>query len=153
FFVKRQPGDGSTPQTQELLNITLSQKYFFDPTFGGALRPGQRNQFFPVNTLSGFAFAGVERDVSPLNLQARLYPTSTLFADLRLNYDTRFHSLRDLIVGTGVSKGIFSLSQTWYYTRRIEDDKLRKDQLLFDPTTFPGNQFDITAFVGNRTRG
>lgn len=153
FFVKRQPGDGSTPQTQELLNITVSQKYFFDPTFGGALRPGQRNQFFPVNTLSGFAFAGAERDVSPLNLKARLYPTSTLFADLRLNYDTRFHSLRDLIVGTGVSKGIFSLSQTWYYTRRIEDDKLREDQLQFDPTTFPGNQFDITAFVGNRARG
>jgi LPS-assembly protein len=153
FFVKRQTGDGSAPQTHELLNLTLSQKYFFDPTFGGALRPGQRNQFFPVNTLSGFAFAGVERDASPLNLKARLYPTSTLSADLRLNYDTRFHSLRDLIVGMWFGKGIFSFGQTWYYTRRIEDDKLRGDQLLFDPTTFPGNQFDFTASVGNRAHG
>ncbi|HEV2667966.1 MAG TPA: hypothetical protein VG324_23815, partial [Blastocatellia bacterium] len=153
FFVKRQAGDGSTPQTHELLNITLSQKYFFDPTFGGALREGRRNQFFPVNTLSGFAFAGVERDASPLNLRARFYPTSSLFGDLRLNYDTRFHSLRDLIVGGGVSKGIFSVSQAWYYTRRIEDDKLREDQLLFDPTTFPGNQFDFSASVGSRARG
>jgi LPS-assembly protein len=153
FFVKRKTGDGSTPQTHELLNITLSQKYFFDPTFGGALRPGQRNQFFPVNTLSGFAFAGVERDVSPLNIKARLYPTSTLSADLRLNYDTRFNSLRDLIVGMGVSKGIFSFGQSWYYTRRIEDDRLRENQLSFDPTTFPGNQFDFSASVGNRARG
>jgi LPS-assembly protein len=153
IFVKRQAGDDSAPQTHELLNITISQKYFFDPTFGGALRLGQRNQFFPVNTLSGFAFVGAERDVSPLNLKARLYPTSTLYADLRLNYDTRFHSLRDLIVGMGVSKGILSLSQTWYYTRRIEDDKLRDDQLLFDPATFPGNQFDFSAYIGSRTRG
>lgn len=153
FFVKRQGGDGSTPQTHELLNLTVSQKYFFDPTFGGALRPGRRNQFFPVNTLTGFAFAGAERDVSPLNLKARLYPTSNLFADLRLNYDTRFNSLRDLIVGLGATKGIFSFSQTWFYTRRIEDDKLRADQLLFDPTTFPGNQFDFNASVGNRTHG
>lgn len=161
FFVKRQSSDGSAPQTHELLNLTVSQKYFFDPTFGGALREGQRNQFFPINTLSGFSFAGVERDVSPLNLKARLYPTSTLFTDFRLNYDTRFHSLRDLIVGMGFSKGIFSLTQTWYYTRRIEDDKLpeeqittfRDDQRPFDPTTFPGNQFDFSASVGNRVRG
>jgi LPS-assembly protein len=153
FFVKRQGSEDSTPQTHELLNFTISQKYFFDPTFGGALRPGRRNQFFPVNTLSGFAFAGAERDVSPLNLKARLYPTSNLYADLRLNYDTRFHNLRDLIVGMGATKGIFSFYQTWYYTRRIEDDKLRRDQILFDPTTFPGNQFDFSAYIGNRTRG
>lgn len=153
FFVKRRVGDGSTPQTHELLNITMSQKYFFDPTFGGALREGQRNQFFPVNTLSGFAFAGIKRDASPLNLKARLYPTSNLFADVRLNYDTRFNSLRDLIVGMGVSKGIFSINQSWYYTRRVESDKLREDQLLYDPTTFPGNQFDLSAFVGSPARG
>ncbi|MGH9752722.1 MAG: LPS-assembly protein LptD [Blastocatellia bacterium] len=153
FFVKRQTPDSSTPQTHELLNITLSQKHFFDPTFGGALREGQRNQFFPVNTLSGFAFAGIRRDTSPLNLKARFYPTSSLFADVRLNYDTRFHSLRDLIVGMGVSKGIFSISQSWYYTRRVEGDKLREEQLSYDPTTFPGNQFDLSAFVGSPARG
>src|SRR5262249_8724043 len=78
FFVKRKGTDGSPPQTHELLDITLTQKYFFDPTFGGALRDGQRNQFFPLNTLSGFAFAGFERDVSPLNLKARLRPTQSL---------------------------------------------------------------------------
>ena len=145
FFVKRQTGEDSTPQTHELLNLTLSQKYFFDPTFGGALRPGQRNQFFPINTLSGFAFAGVERDASPLNLKARLYPTSILYADLRVNYDTRFHSLRDLIVGMGVTKGILSFSHTWYYTRRIEDDKLRDDQLLFRSYDFSRQSVSTSA--------
>ncbi|HKQ78650.1 MAG TPA: LPS assembly protein LptD [Blastocatellia bacterium] len=152
FFVKRKGLTGATQQTHELLDITVSQKYFFDPTFGGALRDGQRNQFFPVNTMSGFAFAGLKRDVSPLNMKARLRPTQSLFADVRLNYDTRFHGLRDFIVGAGVSKGVFSISQSWYYTRRIEVDKFR-DDILADPTTFPGNQFDLAAFVGNPTRG
>jgi LPS-assembly protein len=153
FFVKRKTGEDSTPQTHELLNLTVSQKYFFDPTFGGALSAGQRNQFFPVNTLSGFSFMGAARDVSPLNLKARFYPVQPLFADLRLNYDTHFNSLRDIIVGMGLSKGILSLSQTWYYTRRLEDDKLRDEQIQFDPTTFPGNQFDFSASLGNRARG
>jgi LPS-assembly protein len=153
FFVKRKTDDGSTPQTHELLNLTVSQKYFFDPTFGGALKAGQRNQFFPVNTLSGFSFLSADRDVSPLNLKARFYPVQNLFADLRLNYDTRFNNLRDIIVGMGASKGILAFSQSWYYTRRIEDDKLRDQQISFDPTTFPGNQFDFSALIGNRTRG
>ncbi len=148
FLIKRSNGDGTAPQPHEWLNLTLTQKYFFDPTFGGALREGERNQFFPINTLAGFAFGGIKRDLSPLNIKARLRPTSAIFADVRMNYDTKFHDIRDFIVGAGVTKGIFSLSQSWYYTRRIAVDETR-----FDPSTLPGNQMDISAFLGNPTRG
>jgi LPS-assembly protein len=153
FFVKRQSADGSAPQTHELLDLTIAQKYFFDPRFGGALREGVRNQFFPINTLSGFAFGGVPRDVSPLNVRARLRPTPLTFADFRFNYDTRYHALRDFIVGAGLTRGIFTFNQSWFYTRRIEVDKFRSDQMRFDPSTFPGNQLDFAAFVGNPARG
>ncbi|HMV84978.1 MAG TPA: LPS assembly protein LptD [Blastocatellia bacterium] len=148
FLIKRANTEGGTPQPHELLNVTLMQKYFFDPTFGGALQEGVRNQFFPINTLSGFAFGGVKRDVSPLNLRARLRPTPLVFADVRVNYDTQFHGLRDMIFGGGLTKGIFSVSQSWYYTRRIAVDQFR-----FDPSTLPGNQMDFSAFVGNPARG
>lgn len=148
FLIKRSNGDGTAPQPHEVLNLTLTQKYFFDPTFGGALREGERNQFFPINTLAGFAFGGIKRDMSPLNIKARLRPTPTIFADVRMNYDTKFHDIRDFIVGAGITKGIFSLSQSWYYTRRIAVDETR-----FDPSTLPGNQMDISAFLGNPTRG
>ncbi|MDX2044666.1 MAG: putative LPS assembly protein LptD [Acidobacteriota bacterium] len=148
FLIKRSPGEGQAPQPHELLNLTLTQKYFFDPIFGGALREGQRNQFFPINTLSGFAFGAVRRDVSPLNIKARLRPNPTIFADVRLNYDTKFNDLRDFIFGAGVSKGIFSVSQSWFYTRRIDLDQFR-----FDPSTLPGNQMDLSAFVGNPAKG
>jgi len=148
FLVKRTNGEGTAPQTHEWLNLTLTQKYFFDPTFGGALREGQRNQFFPINTLAGFAFGSFARDLSPLNIKARLRPTQSVFADLRLNYDTKYHDFRDFIVGAGITKGIFSVSQSWYYTRRIAVDEFR-----FDPSTLPGNQMDISAFLGNVSKG
>lgn len=148
FLVKRTNGEGQAPQTHELLNLTLTQKYFFDPTFGGALREGQRNQFFPINTLAGFAFGSFQRDISPLNIKARLRPTQNIFADVRLNYDTKYHDFRDFIVGAGISKGIFSISQSWYYTRRIAVDQFR-----FDPSTLPGNQMDLSAFLGNPSKG
>ncbi|MBS1788882.1 MAG: LPS-assembly protein LptD [Acidobacteria bacterium] len=148
ILVKRSPGEGQAPQTHEFLNVTLTQKYFFDPTFGGALHDGERNQFFPINTLGGFSFGAIQRDVSPLNVKARVRPTQTIFADVRLNYDTKFHDLRDFIVGAGLTKGIFSISQSWFYTRRIA-----VDQFKFDPSTLPGNQMDISAFLGNPSKG
>ncbi len=148
FLVRRTGPDGAAPQPHELLNVTLTQKYFFDPDFGGALREGVRNQFLPINTLSGFAFGGVRRNLSPLNVRARLRPTPSLYADVRLNYDTRFHDIRDFIVGAGITRGIFSFGQSWYYTRRIAVDQFR-----YDPSTLPGNQMDVAAFVGNPARG
>ena len=148
FFVRRPGPDGSTMQAHEVLDITLTQKYFFDPTFGGALEEGVRNQFFPINTLSGFAFGGVRRTVSPLNVRARYRPNPLIFADVRLNYDTKFHQLRNVVVGGGISRGIFSVSQSWYYTRRIAVDEFRSD-----PSTLPGNQMDVSAFAGNPVRG
>ena len=148
FLVRRQSGDGATPQPHELLNLTLSQSYFFDPTFGGALREGRRNQFFPINNLSGFAFGGTGRNLSPLNLRARLRPTGSLFADLRANYDSTFNALRDVIIGGGLTRGPVSISQTWYFTRQV-----RLDQFRFDPTTLPGNQADISAFFGSPSKG
>jgi hypothetical protein len=86
-------------------------------------------------------------------VRARLRPTPLTFADFRFNYDTRYHALRDFIVGAGLTRGIFTFNQSWFYTRRIEVDKFRSDQMRFDPSTFPGNQLDFAAFVGNPARG
>jgi LPS-assembly protein len=148
FFVPRAMADGATPQAHELLEVTLTQKYFFDPDFGGALREGIRNQFFPLNALSGFSFLSERRHASPLNLRARYRPNPLVFADFRVNYDTRYNSLRDLIFGGGYIHGILSVSSSWYYTRLINIDESR-----FDPTTLPGNQMDLSVFAGNPARG
>jgi LPS-assembly protein len=162
FFVKRLSADGKSSQAHEWLDLTIAQKYFFDPTFGGAFKGCTqaeflsanctRNQFLPLMTLTGFNYAGLKRNSSPLNVRARMRPTDTLFADVKLNYDTEFHHLRDVVFGGGMAKGIFQVSNSWYYTRRIAVDKFR-EELPFDPSSLPGNQFDFSAFVGNPGRG
>jgi LPS-assembly protein len=152
FLVKRPGPDGQSAQAHELLAVTVAQKYFFDPTFGSALRPGRRNQFYPLNTITGFAYGGVRRNTSPLSIDARLRPSPTLFTDVRVNYDTQLSALRQLVVAGGLIRRLFSLSQSWYYTRRVGLDATGATP-TFDPTTFPGNQLDTSAFVGNPQRG
>src|SRR4029077_4828614 len=81
-------------QPYEALTITVRGKYFFDPFFGGALIPGRRNQFYPIDTLSGFSFGGVPRRFSPVNIDMRYRPRKTLLADFRTDVDTSGGGLR-----------------------------------------------------------
>ena len=74
--------------------------------------------------------------------------TPLVFADVRLNYDTRFHDLREMVVSGGLTRGLFTFSESWYLTRRIAVDPPR-----FDPSSLPGNQLDFSAFIGNPRNG
>src|SRR5580700_893617 len=47
------PGCQPGPPVRELVTWELAQKYFLDPTFGGALIPGQRNVFTTTADLTG----------------------------------------------------------------------------------------------------
>ena len=161
---------GKSPLTQqpyEFLSITVRQKYFFDPTFGGALISGRRNQFYPINTFSGFTYGGVARRFSPLNVEARLRtPTragSELFADVRTDIDTLGEGggLRDLAVSFGIRRRMGVLRaieafQTFYYTRAITlAPSLRQfsDSRGNEPGTLQGSQWSPSLFIGDRNRG
>src|SRR5208283_3483071 len=51
-------------QAREIVTWELAQKYFLDPTFGGALISGQRNVFTTTSDLTGVAFLTQPRHVS-----------------------------------------------------------------------------------------
>jgi LPS-assembly protein len=156
-----------TRQPYEFLSVTVRQKYFFDPNFGGALIPGRRNQFYPINTFSGFTYGGVPRRFSPLNVEARLRtPTradSELFADVRTDIDTLGvgGGLRDLAVSFGIRRRTAVLRaieafQTFYYTRAITlAPSLRQfsDRRGNEPGTLQGSQWSPSIFIGDRNRG
>ena len=80
----RKSGDG---QADELVSWRVAQKYYFDPTFGGALVPGQRNVFQALNSLTPFAFADTPRRFSPIVSDLRVTPGGRWDAQLRLDYD------------------------------------------------------------------
>lgn len=151
FFIKRQSPDGKSTQAYEWLALTVAQKHFFDPTFGGALTEGQRNQFISTTTLSGFAFLGYQRDYSPVNVTARVRPSNTTFADVRMDMDTNTNELRNVAVSAGTIRRLFSVSQSWYYTQRVLAPS--GQPVKYDPTTLPGNQMDTSVFAGNSQNG
>ena len=110
----------TSTQPYEALTVTVRGKYFFDRYFGGALIPGRRNQFYPINTLSGFSYGGVPRAFSPINLEARYRPRADVFVDLRTDLDTRGGGLRALSATFGVNRPLVQAFQTFYYTRAID---------------------------------
>ena len=69
-------------QSEELITWKLAQKYFFDPTFGGALVPGERNVFRTLDLLTPFAFADTPRNLSPIVSELTIEPGK--------RYDTQF---------------------------------------------------------------
>jgi len=73
FF--RKTGDG---QAEEFLAWRVAAKYYFDPTFGGALVPGQRNVFAALDSITPFAFADKPRHWSPI------------VSDVKMNYSARY---------------------------------------------------------------
>lgn len=73
--------------TSELVTWQLEQKYYFDPTFGGALVPGQRNVFEATDSLTPFAFADEPRHFSPIVSDLRITPGKRYDTEFIVNYD------------------------------------------------------------------
>jgi len=159
--VKETPGRERpllSSQPYEALTITVRGKYFFDPFFGGALIPGQRNQFYPINTLSGFVYGGVPRRFSPINVDARYRPRRNLFVDVRSDLDTRGGGMRSLSTTFGLTRSLVQIFQSFYYTRAIElVPSLARFQdsrgLGLEAGTLRGSQWSPSVFLGNRERG
>jgi len=84
-----QPG----PQVREVVTWELAQKYFLDPTFGGALISGQRNVFTTTADLTGIAFVTQPRHLSPLVSRLRVETSSRTDAEWDLDYDFQSNRL------------------------------------------------------------
>lgn len=78
---------------EEFLTWRLAQKYFFDPTFGGALVPGQPNVFQTLAALTPFAFADMARRFSPIVSDLRIEPGRRFDAQFIVNYDPQRNRL------------------------------------------------------------
>ena len=85
----RRHGDTS----EEFASWRIAQKYYFDPTFGGALIPGQRNVFQAFDSISPFAFADGPRRYSPIVSDMKVSPGGRYDAELRMEFDPARHRL------------------------------------------------------------
>jgi LPS-assembly protein len=143
-------------QPYEALSVTIRGKYFFDPYFGGALLPGRRNQFDPIDTLSAFTYGAVPRKFSPVNIDVRYRPSQQLFADFRSDIDTKGGGLRAMSATFGMTRSLVEAFSTFYYTRAVElvpSLQQYANAAGREPGTLRGSQWSPSIFLGNRERG
>jgi LPS-assembly protein len=86
----RRTSDG---ETREFITWRLAEKYFFDPTFGGALTPGQPNVFQTLDGLTPFAFADQPRHFSPIVSDVTVEPGKRFDTQFIVNYDPQRNRL------------------------------------------------------------
>ena len=79
------PGDC---RNEQLISWRLSQKYFFDPTFGGAVATGRRNIFETTLLFSGVAFLTEPRNISPLISRLRVRTSGSTDVEWDFDIDT-----------------------------------------------------------------
>jgi LPS-assembly protein len=79
----------SAPEVREVVTWELAQKYYLDPTFGGALVPGTRNVLTATADLTGIAFLTDARHLSPLISRLHIQASSRSDAEWDLDYDIK----------------------------------------------------------------
>ncbi len=130
-------GARETPQARELLSLRLSQKYYFDPTFGGALVPGQKVVFDPTITLTGFAFAQGRR-LSPIVGVLKFAPFSNYDTELRTDFNPSSGSLLNAGITSHMRRGPWGLAATDFFVNHTA--------ALLAPTTVTGTLGPLPSF-------
>jgi LPS-assembly protein len=125
--------------SREVFSWRVAQKYFVDPTFGGAIIPGWRNVFAPLMSLTGFAFADGPRRFSPIVSTLRISTSPSTSTDIQVDYDTQRRVFRSAGIIGGVSHGQGFLNVAYFFTRR-------------SPIQQPNNQLRGTLGYGNEER-
>jgi LPS-assembly protein len=104
----------------EFLSLKVAQKYYFDPSFGGAFIPGEPNLFYPLNTLTGFSSTGIEHTLSPTSVSLRLNPKPGIGYDVHVDYDTKLDRLRDTSLWATWQHDKFQFAGTYVKTNALE---------------------------------
>jgi LPS-assembly protein len=119
FFRERKTNTG-TLERREFMSFTLAQKYHFDPTFGGAFKPGQSNAFYPLDSVTGFYQTGILSNLAPISAIFRLSPRNGIHNDIRADFDARLQRWRNVSLSTLWQEGKFYLSGTYFRIRELE---------------------------------
>lgn len=92
-------------QVQEVLSWRVTQRRYFDPTFGGAVVEGTRNVFLSSTSLTGYSFIDRPRNYSPVVSVLRMSPVPTAGVEWRTDYDPLFQRITNSTLTTDARFG------------------------------------------------
>ncbi len=119
-FYRKKKTSAGTQEKHEFMSFGLVQKYYFDPTFGGAFKPGQSNTFYPLDSVTGFYQTATPSNLAPLSAIFQYSPNSGIRNDVRADFDVKTQRWRNLSLSTIFRKGEFTLSGTYFRIRGLE---------------------------------
>jgi len=96
------------PPVREVVTWEVAQKYFLDPTFGGALVSGQRNVFATTADLTGIAFITQPRHLSPLVSRLRVDTGSHTDTEWDMDYDFQLGRVNNSTILVNYNVGPFT---------------------------------------------
>src|SRR5581483_4742677 len=121
----------------EVLTWRLAHARYFDPTFGGAVQPDQRNVVLSAIELTPIAFLDGPRNYSPIVSTLTLNPYPFFSIDWRTNYDPLAKRFLDQSYGVNFRHA--------KYFAGVSDTAIKTDPLLMPQT----NQISFGAGYGS----
>ena len=120
-FFRKRATDTDAYEKYEFMSLGLFQKYYFDPTFGGAFREGRSNTFYPLDTLTGFYQTAEMSNLAPVSMVFRLSPRNGIHNDFRADFDVRRQRWRNESLSTIWNQGNISLSGTYFRIHALDE--------------------------------
>ncbi|MGA8027791.1 MAG: putative LPS assembly protein LptD [Bryobacteraceae bacterium] len=140
FLTNRLYRKDKNGNVSEILTWRLAQARYFDPTFGGAVLPGQRNVVLATNELTAFTFLDGARNYSPINSLLSVSPYGFLSFEWRMDYDPLRHKFIDQSASASARHGKYSAS--------VSDTAITTNPLLVPDA----NQIGFGGAYGNGNR-
>jgi LPS-assembly protein len=110
-------GTADKPQARELISWRISQKYYFDPTFGGVLGPNSPIVWEPTLSLTGFHFIPGRR-MSPVVSDLKVAPFSFYDTELKLDLGPNGQGILDAGITSHIRRGVYGLAFTDFYVNK-----------------------------------
>jgi len=132
------------PQARDLFSWRLAQKYYMDPTFGGALVPGQINVFASTIDITGFGFAHGQR-FSPIDSVMKFAPFSNFDTEIQADLNpSGAGGVVDAGITSHVRRGVLGVAVSDFFINNTSYVVPPAETLPPNPT--PGTPTPLTAF-------
>ena len=105
---------------REILSWEIGQKYFFDPTFGNALVPGERNVFTATADFTGIAFLDSERRLAPIISRLRIETSPRTNTEWDVDYDPKTGQMTSSLALVNYHYGPFTIGGGDAFLRVID---------------------------------
>ncbi len=119
IFKEHKTGAG-TQEKFQFMSFSLMQKYYLDPTFGGAFIQNRPNSFYPLDTQTGLYQTGIVHNFSPISAVIQISPQNGIHYDFRTDFDPKIQRWRNESLSTIWQQGKFYLEGTFLRAPPVE---------------------------------